>query len=292
MKEINIVRNIIYIFQIFTKKPKVSIAVLLLAFLTYPYEVMIARPKMVYMGIPSSTSFNLNHFNRIFRNSSFMVGYSDYRGNPLWVTYKLSQIPSNSRRLKRPSSFSSDWRNITSIKQTDYTNSGYDRGHLAPNYAISRLYGKEAQKSTFLMTNISPQKPNLNRKIWQRLEEVEVKYFTKKFKKIWVTTGPIFDKKITKLKSSDYVEIPDAFYKIFVGVNDNQEPKMLALIIPQTVKGYEPFSKFVVTVDKVEELSGFDFFSKLDDRLESKLEASKDMKPWQLKSFDSMKSRY
>jgi len=292
MIEKKFINNIIYIFNIIQKRRRLSIVVLLLALLTYPYEVIIARPKMAYMGVPTSTSFNINYFTRVFRNSSYMVGYSDYRGNPLWVTYKLSKIPSDSKRLKRPSSFSSDWRNITDIKQTDYTKSGYDRGHLAPNYAISRLYGKDAQISTFLMTNISPQKPNLNRKIWQRLEEVEVKYFTKKFKTVWVTTGPIFDNKIAKLKSSDYVEIPDAFYKIFVGINDNQEPKMLALIIPQAVKGYEPFSKFVVTVDKVEELSGFDFFSKLDDRLESKLEASKDIKSWQLKSFDSIKSRY
>ncbi len=292
MRQQNIIKHIFAIFSLIKKRPKVSIAVLLMVFLTYPYEVMVARPKMVYMGIPSSTSTNLNTFTRIFRNSDFMVGYSDYRGNPLWTTYQLTKIPSNSRRLKRPSSFNSDWRNITNIEHKDYTHSGYDRGHMAPNYAISRLYGRDAQLSTFLMTNISPQKPNLNRKIWQRLEEVEVKYFTKKFKKVWVTVGPIFDSDITKLSSSDFVEIPDAFYKIFVGLNDNQEPKMLAVIIPQTVKGYEPFSKFVVSVDKVEELTGFDFFSELNDNLESKLESSKDMKPWQLKSFDSMKSRY
>ena len=292
MRQQDLIKHIFAIFSLIKKRPKVSIALLLMVLITYPYEVMYARPKMVYMGIPSSNSTNLNTFTRIFRNSNFMVGYSDYRGNPLWTTYQLSEIPSNSKRLKRPSSFNSDWRNITNIEHKDYTNSGYDRGHMAPNYAISRLYGRDAQLSTFLMTNISPQKPNLNRKIWQRLEEVEVKYFTKKFKKVWVTVGPIFDSDITKLSSSNFVEIPDAFYKIFVGINDNQEPKMLAVIIPQKVKGYEPFSKFVVSVDKVEELTGFDFFSELNDDLESKLESSKDMKPWQLKSFDNMKSRY
>lgn len=287
MKYKNIIKQILFIISLIKKRPKVSLSILLIALVTYPYEVMIARPQMVYKGIPSSNLYDLNTFTRIFRNSDFMVGYSDYRGNPLWTTYQLSKIPSNSIKLKRPSSFNSDWRNLTNIKHKDYTNSGYDRGHMAPNYAISRLYGKDAQLETFLMTNISPQKANLNRKIWKRLEKVEVDFFTKKFKKVWVTVGPIFDSDITKLESSDYVEIPDAFYKIFVGLNDNQEPKMLAVVIPQTVKGYEPFSKFVVSVDKVEELTGFDFFSDLNDNLESKLESSKDMKSWQLKSFDS-----
>jgi len=69
---------------------------------------------------------------------------------------------------------------------------------MAPNYAISTLYGKSSQLDSFLMTNITPQKPNLNRKIWQRLEEIEIKYFTKLSDEIYVYTGTIL---MIKLKN-------------------------------------------------------------------------------------------
>lgn len=210
------------LFVFIKKYPKSLFAIVVAGFLFYAYESMIGRPSAIYMGVPQVQSFSFNTFTRVFRNKGFMVGYSDYRGNPLWVSYALTPVPSNAKKYKRPSSFYKDWRNITSIKAEDYTHSGYDRGHMAPNYAISRLYGVTAQINTFDMTNISPQKPNLNRKVWQRLEEVGVSEFTKYFDKVWVLTGPIFDEKIERLKSSNFVEIPDAFYKIYIGISKNK----------------------------------------------------------------------
>jgi len=269
------------LFKLIKKYPKVSIWVIIPLIFLPMYEIFIGRPNMVYMGVPNSSSFT-----RVFRNSSFMLGYSDYRGNPLWVTYKLTPIPKNSKKYKRPDKFESDWRAINRVNHNDYTHSGYDRGHLAPNFAISRLYGKNAQLDTFLMSNISPQKAKLNRGIWKKLEKIEIKYFTKIFDKVWVFTGPIFDKNIEKLSSSDRVEIPDAFYKIYIGIKKGKEPKSLAFIIPQNVKGYEPLRKFVTTIDDIEAQTKIDFLYKLDDKIEDKIESSKDTTPWRLKSFE------
>ena len=92
---------------------------------------------------------------------------------------------------------------------------------MAPNHAIALLYGKEAQEETFLMTNITPQRASLNQKLWQRLEEMELESFAPKFKTLWVYTGPLFDLKITHLKSSYFVDIPNAFYKIYVGIEES-----------------------------------------------------------------------
>ena len=285
-KIMNIVRVGSKLFSLIKKYPKVSIWLSIpLIFLPF-YEMFIGRPNMVYMGVPSTNSFNPNTFTRVFRNSSFMLGYSDYRGNPLWVSYKLSKIPTDAKKYKRPEKFEEDWRNFTKISHNDYTKSGYDRGHMAPNFAISRLYGKNAQISTFLMTNITPQKAKLNRGIWRKLEGIEVKYFTKIFDRVWVFTGPIFDKKIEKLSSSDSVEIPDAFYKIYVGVKKDKTPSVLAFIIPQSVTGSEPLRKFVTTIDNIEKQTKIDFLHKLEDKLEDKLESSKDYTKWRLKSFE------
>jgi endonuclease G len=282
----------IMVFSTIKKYPKLLFLVFLLPLLFYIYETVVARPNATYMGVPQSQKFSFNTFTRVFRNSDFILGYSDYRGNPLWVSYMLTPVSKTAKRYKRPSSFYKDWRNITSIEHKDYTHSGYDRGHMAPNYAISRLYGRSAQISTFDMTNITPQRPNLNRKLWQRLEEAEVSEFTKYFDKVWVFTGPIFDENIQTLKNSKYVEIPDAFYKIYLGVSKNKPTQSLAFIMPQNVKGNESFMKFISTIDEVEKQTGLDFLSKLDEETEAKLEASTSTKAWHLEKVARKPSRY
>jgi endonuclease G, mitochondrial len=173
--------------------------------------------------------------------------------------------------------FKTDIRNLTFISHSDYTNSGYDRGHMAPNYAISRLYGKSAQEDTFLMTNITPQKPNLNQKIWKDLEELEFDQFSQKFKEMWVFTGPVFDENIERLKSSFFVEIPDAFYKIYVGIDDDNELHTLSFMIPQHVKNSAKIKNFITTIDEIEELTKIDFLHKLDDDLEDRLESERNL---------------
>ena len=141
------------------------------------------------------------------------------------------------------------------------------------------------------MTNITPQKPNLNRKLWQRLEEVEVKYFTQIASPIWVTTGTIFDDTIETLKTAPNVEIPDAFYKIYAMQSGNQT-YLLAFVMPQNVKGNEALDQYLVTVDKVEELTGLDFFSELPDEEENALESAINPAPWNVAAVSRLPGRY
>lgn len=268
------------IVTLLVRNPKVFLLALLLGGLSYSYELFIAREAMVFEGIPKATYNSMQTYTRIFRNNAYMVGYSDIKGNPLWVVYKLTSLSENTPHLKRPESFSADWRNLGLITSSDYTNSGYDRGHMAPNHAISLLYGKQAQVETFLMTNITPQKPSLNQKLWQRLEEMELDSFAPKFKEVWVYTGPLFDEKTTRLKSSYFVEIPDAFYKIYVGVEANGTLKTLAVIVPQNAKANDRMEKYLVSIDEVERRSGFDFLHRLEDTMERRLEKEIDTTPW------------
>lgn len=114
---------------------------LLLGGLSYSYEFFYARDTMSFMGIPRALDDQKEHYTRIFRNEAYMVGYSDIRGNPLWVVYKLLPHSSDTKMLKRPERFERDWRNLWMVGEEDYTRSGYDRGHMAPNYALAQLYG-------------------------------------------------------------------------------------------------------------------------------------------------------
>ncbi|MFI3189732.1 endonuclease [Crenothrix sp. D3] len=249
--------------------------------------------KLLYQGKPKAVGWGMNTWFHTLRNNGFIVGYSDIRGNPLWVEYALHPVDESVPSLPRPSRFTKDSRAFNHITHDSYTKSGYDRGHNAPNYAMSHLYGKEGQKDSFLMTNISPQKPRLNQQFWQRLEEVEVKHFTKFADKVWVITGPVFTGSTERLSSSWRVEIPDAFYKMYITeAKANQPSKVLAFLVPQTVQGHEPLSQFVTSIDNIEAQTGLDFFSDLDDVIEDKLEASVEPQAWDLQVVSNLPSRY
>ena len=71
----------------------------------------------------------------IITNTGFTIGYSESYKNPLWVSYRLFPV-ANPVSPKRPSKFKVDKRTQSKVKHDDYTHTGYDRGHMAPNYAI------------------------------------------------------------------------------------------------------------------------------------------------------------
>jgi endonuclease G len=283
------------IIKLIIKKPLLLLFFLGLGGVWYAYQGYFAvkvDSAISFKGLPQAqTAVNPATWNKILPSQAFTVGYSDKRGNPLWVVYKLKSVPANAPLLKRPTHFTVDKRVDNQVSHDDYDKSGYDRGHMAPNYAISSLYGKQAQLETFVMTNITPQRPNLNRKLWQRLEEVEVKYFTQLAPMIWVTTGTVFDDKIETLKSAKNVEIPDAFYKVYAMQNGGKT-YLIAFLMPQTVKGNEALNQYVVTVDKIEALTGLDFFHELPDDEENALESTLDTVAWKLAEVSRLPGRY
>lgn len=274
------------LFHLSRKHPVLLLIIFGLGLGGYGYEVKIARPALLYQGAPQSRDAkNSDVWFRILRNHGFILGYSDLRGNPLWVEYALTAAVENTPSLKRPGHFETDWRSINRVSHDSYKSSGYDRGHMAPNYAVSHLYGRTGQADSFLMTNITPQKSKLNQQLWQRLEEAEIKHFAEIFGKVWVITGPIFSGTVERLSSDWTVEIPDAFYKIYITEAASGKPPItLSFLMPQTVNGKEPLTQFVTSIDKIEAQTGLDFFTELDDRTEAALEAGIEPRPWNLQN--------
>lgn len=250
------------------------------------------REYHAYAGLPQTQDWkDWQRWHRVLRNPGFMVGYSEIRMNPLWVTYRLEAVePGGSG--KRPSRFSYDWRSLVRVDHKDYTGSGYDRGHLAPNYAIAKVHGREAQLKTFLMTNISPQTPNLNRRVWQRIEQAAMDHFAVLKNEIWVITGPVFDEDIQRLPGT-WIEIPDAFYKIFIAPPEGERPiQVLAFVVPQEVRGHEPLAKFVTSVREIENLTGLDFMHRLPQPLQDELETTITPQVWQLEKVNKRMGRF
>jgi len=227
-------------------------------------------PESAWLPTTNNYPNSIKHLDRI----GYVVGYDEQRKNPAWVFYHLALIEKKpAGTSKRPSKFNTDKTTEAKVSHKDYTHSGYDRGHMAPNYGISTRYGREAQIETFLMSNIVPQKPNLNRGVWRELEMKVANIkggLANRFDSVYVITGPIYDNQIEKIKNK--VEIPDSFYKIIVDL-ENNTPRALAFIMPQNAKRKDEPEKFLTSIDEIEKQTGLDFFADLEDSYESKFEA-------------------
>jgi len=224
-----------------------------------------------YNGIPFSEDYPV----LVLGNSAYSVGYSDARRNPLWVCYNVFAVD-DPPSYDRPSYFRIDERTRAEVRHDEYTNSGYDLGQMAPNATIAGRYGEEAQRETFLMSNVCPQTPALNRGVWKELEGL-VREWADAYEELWVITGPIFDEDIETLDSG--VEIPDAFFKIVIDEVDGK-PRALSFVIPQDPGPHPALVVYLVSVNMVELLTGFDFFWALDDGFEATMEAKTPVEIW------------
>ena len=160
------------------------------------------------------------------------------------------------------------------VHPKDYTRSGFDKGHLAP--AADMTYSLPSMENSFLMTNISPQIPGCNRGIWKRVEN-QVRRWAIKEEKLYIITGPIFPKN-PPIMGKTAIPIPEAFYKVILDLTPPM--KMIGFIVPNKTSKCR-IASFAASVDEVERITGYDFFSELDDELENRLEKEKDIEAWE-----------
>ena len=220
---------------------------------------------------------------RLLQNAAYEVIYSETKRNPLVVSYYLpAQSKQDSGGCKRPRSFVRDDRTRSRVTNRAFRNSGYDRGHLAPNAAIARRFGCAAQRETFLLTNIVPQLPGLNQRTWASLETIADTVYANEFNGVWILTGPVFDPtRLVTLCDAD-IEVPIAFWKIVVRAVDEHRIEALALIMSQQERGAQPIEAFTTTIDDIEARTGLDFFAGLPEHVEATLESSCPKDRWQL----------
>ncbi|WP_089707477.1 DNA/RNA non-specific endonuclease [Vreelandella arcis] len=244
-----------------------------------------------WQGVPTWEALSLTSFHRVLQNDGYLVGWSDVRVNPLWVSYQVAAVD-DSRIGSRPD-FRPDWRTLWPVGTDSYSGSGYDRGHLAPNYAIAAVHGRSAQLDTFYMSNMTPQRPNLNRQLWQRLEEAVMDHFAPRFDRLQIITGPIFPEPFMDnvFNRVGLIQVPEAFYKIIVAPHDSA-PLALAFIMPQDVRGNEPLDDYLVSIDAIEAQTGLDFFPELNDAVESVLESEIRTEGWALEEVAKKPGRY
>jgi len=159
----------------------------------------------------------------------------------------------------------------------DYSNSGYDRGHMTP--AADMKWDAEAMQQSFFMTNVCPQNGALNSNGWSRLEK-KVRAWARRDSSLIVATGPVFlpgphnsiGKEVT-------IPIPDAFFKVIYAP---RQSRSIAFIYPNEGQCNKKMRKYAVSIRDVERLTGLDFLSSLNDDEENRVEIQNDYTQWEV----------
>jgi endonuclease G len=214
---------------------------------------------------------------RILTNRGYAVGYSDALATPLWAAYHVRDLPELPRPPHRPETFEVDRRTAARVAPEDFSGSGYDRGHLAPNYAVATRYGAAAQRETFLMSNITPQRHALNAGLWRDLEEKIATSYPARYGEVWVLTGPVFGPQPARLRGK--VPVPEEFFLIVIDEHEGRL-RTLALLVPQEAPvGVEP-SRYLTSIDEIQRRTGLDFLAELEDGAEKAVESQRAARLW------------
>ncbi len=231
-------------------------------------------------------NLEFEYTSQLIRHLGYVVSYNaDYKV-PNWVLYELNyaetlgNIPRNNAFAVDPEVPEKQMAQLT-----DYRNSGYDRGHMAPNADLN--WDVQAQNESFYLSNMAPQGHDFNAGIWLDLEN-QVRKWAERDSAVTIVCGPILPKskaEADKMKKigKGHVLVPEQFYKVVLSPFRG-EVRAIAFLMPnhneKEGRKNKPLQSYAVPVDSIEKLTGIDFFPALPDKIENKIEKQYNLKDW------------
>lgn len=200
--------------------------------------------------------------------TAFTISYNNFYKTPNWVAWELTRQETNGNEERKNKFLPDPDLPEPRVEHSDYTHSGYDRGHMAP--AADMKWSEKAMQESFYMSNICPQNQKLNRDDWGDLEEICRKW-AKKYGRIYIACGPIYDGSTSKRIGQHKVAVPDRFFKVVL-IYNRKNPMAMGFLFNNKA-GHNKLEKYMVSVDSIETITGLDFFSRLPDDVENRIEA-------------------
>jgi len=245
------------------------------------------------MGNPSGATTSIsNPNNYLMTKTQYTLSYNNSKGEANWVSWHLSSAWLGS--ATRCDCFSSDATlPATFFKATtsNYTNTGFDRGHMCPS--ADRNGSATDNSATFLMTNIMPQAPMLNQQPWADLEDY-ARSLTSSGYEMYIISGGYgqggtgSNGGTTNTIAGGAINVASHCWKIIVvlpiGTGDasrvSTSTRVIAVDMPNvnTVNAH-PWGYYRTTVDAIESATGYDFLSNVPTSTQSVIEAVVDNGP-------------
>ena len=250
------------------------------------YDTEAPDGSVLFAGAPVRVSSPAPSDIRVLDRGEFLIGWSDRLRHPVWCAYHVKRAATH-ENAKRPG-FTKDKSLANSPAPADYTKSGYDRGHMVPNYAIVTRYGEAAQKMTFLMSNVTPQSPALNRGVWREVEHRIADLWTARYGEIWVVVGCISPDANRETLSGTGIDVPTDYYQIVIA-QEGMDVRALAVCFRQDV-GWDAWpTRYLTTIRELEERTGLNFNPELPDFFARQLEGDLPTRLWPIRPLDIFK---
>ena len=213
----------------------------------------------------------------VIRHTGYTLSWNEQYLVADWVAYELTATELDTQEVSRSEDFRPDEAVRRSSQLEDYRNSGYSRGHLAP--AQDFKWSENAMSETFYLTNMVPQLQNYNGGIWLKAENA-TRDAARITGVVYIVTGPVLTDGPFETIGDNKVAIPKECYKALLVIDENGGVHTIAMSIPQEVGKKESLSKYLMSVDELEALTGLDFFIELEDDVENAAEATYDISFW------------
>lgn len=215
----------------------------------------------------------------------YALSYNGGRNEANWVAWRLvgpdfGAVPRHKGKFLTDDTLPAGLYRVT---HEDYVGSGYDRGHLCRSE--DRTSSVEANRATFLMTNILPQRHELNAGPWLRLEELSQHLAQRQGKAMYVVAGGIYDGPVGSIGHG--VAVPPSFFKVIVVLEPGQTAadvsvatRVIAVVMPNASEiEHEPWDRYRTSVDEIERRTGYDFLTAVPAAVQRVIEARVDDRP-------------
>ena len=241
------------------------------------------------MGNPNGATADINQpDNYLMMKPEYALSYNRERGGPNWVSWHLSDewIGDLTRvdTFRPDPAVPSDWYRVQAF---DFTNSGFDRGHMVPNADRDKETSIPINQATFLMSNMLAQAPDNNQGPWANMEGYLRTLLPAN--EIYIVAGGAGvggtgSGGFATTTAGGHVTVPAQTWKVALVIPkaDGDDvsrvtcgTRTIAVIMPNTqgIRNVDWQQQYIVSVDQVEALTGYDFFSNLPDAVEHCVEA-------------------
>lgn len=234
------------------------------------------------LGNPSNaTTSTTNHNHYLIQRDIEAMDYDDNHRQPNWASWNYTPGDTGSSGRGNFSVDTSLPPGFYQVLTSDYSGSGYDRGHMCPSG--DRTVSTTVNDETFLMSNMIPQAPDNNQGIWANLESYSRAIAASN--EVLVICGPQgFGSAVTA--SSGQIPIASNVWKIIVavplGAGDtvsriSNSTRVIAVNIPN-IQGIrtDPWQNYMTSVNHLQTNTGFNFFTTLNTNLATILRAKVD----------------